>query len=92
METRGLIAASVWICVTMLSAVIVWISKQLDLWTALFILLLLGAAFITTMAIPSDGFWVKQRATRMEGQIGKISKQLEEMSRKVDYIKKQLEE
>lgn len=92
MESRGLIVASVWICVTMLSVVIIWVTKQLDLWTALFILLLLGGAFITSNAVLSYDFWGKQPAKRMEGRIEEISKQLEELSKTVDYIKKQLEE
>lgn len=92
MESRGLIVASVWICVTILSVVIIWVSKHLDLWTALFILLLLGGAFIITFGVPSHDFLGKQPAARMEGHIEKISKQLEELNKKVDYIKKQLEE
>ena len=92
MESRGLIAASVWICVTVISVVIVWITKVLDLWTGLFILLLLCGAFITTNAVPSRDHWDKRPAKRMEGHMEKISKQLEELSKTVDYIKKQLEE
>ncbi len=92
MDSRGLMVASVWICVTLLSVAIIWVTKQFDLWTALFILLLLGGAFITSNAVLSHDFWGKQPATRMEGQIEKLSKQLEELSKTVDYIKKQLEE
>lgn len=92
METRGLIVVAVWICITVLSAVIIWVSKQLDLWTALFILLLLGAAFGITFAIPFGLQEVKQPATRIEGQMVRMSKQLEELNEKLDYIKKQLEE
>ncbi len=92
MASSGLAVASVWICVTVLSVVIVWVTKQLDLWTALFILLLLSGAFITSNAVLSHGFWGKQPATRAEGHIEKILKQLEELRKTVDYIKKQLEE
>ena len=95
MESRGLIAGSVWICVTILSVVIIWITQQLDLWTAFFILLLLGGAFVTTFAVLWPDFWGKQpeRARKgMEGRIEEMSKQLEELSKTVDYIKKQLEE
>lgn len=84
--------ASVWICVTVLSVVIVWVSKVLDLWSALFILLLLGAAFVITFGTSYRDFMGKQPATRVEGKIEKISKQLEELRKTVDYIKEQLEE
>lgn len=92
MESRGLIVASVWVCVTILSVVIIWVSKQLDLWTALFILLLFGGAFVITFGTSYRDFMGKQPATRVEGKIEEISKQLEELRMTVDYIKKQLEE
>ena len=92
MESRGLVVASVWICVTVLSVVIIWVSKQLDLWTAFFILLLFGGAFVITFGTSYRDFMGKQPATRVEGKIEEISKQLEELLVTVDYIKKQLEE
>ncbi len=96
MASRGLIAASVWICATVLSIVIIWITQQLDLWTALFILLLLGGAFATTFGVFSHAFWDNQPAKlmekRMEAHIEEMSKRLEELSKTVEYIKKQLEE
>lgn len=92
METRGIIVLAAWICVTILSAVIMWATQKLNLWNAIFILLLLGAAFVITFAIPFGLPETKQLAKPMEGQLTKISKQLEELNRKVDYIKKQLEE
>lgn len=87
-----MIVASVWICVTVLSVVIVWVSKVLDLWSALFILLLLGGAFAVTFGASYRDFMGKQPVTRVEGKIEKVSKQLEELRKTVDYIKKQLEE
>ena len=91
METRSIIVLATWICVTMLSALIIWVTQQLEIWTAIFILLLLGAAFsITYSIIGPPG--TAQPAKRMEEQMTKMSKQLQELNQKVDYIKKQLEE
>jgi hypothetical protein len=93
METRGLIVLAAWICVTVLSAVIIWVTRQLDLWNAIFILLLLCGAFAITFAIPFGlEPEIEQPTKRVERQLTKISKQLEELNRKVDDIKRQLEE
>lgn len=92
METRSIIVLATWICVTLLSIFIIWVTQQLDLWTAIFVLMLLGIAFAVTFAIPF-GLPVIERPTRqMEAQLTKISKQLQELNEKVEYIKKQLEE
>lgn len=93
METRSIIVLATWICITILSAIIIWVTQQLDLWNAIFILLLMGIAFSITYAIPFGLSAIEQTtAHRMEEQLSKISKQLQELDQKVDYIKKQLEE
>lgn len=92
METRSIIVLAAWICVTILSAFIIWVTQQLDLWNAIFILLLLGTAFAITFVIPFGLPEIEKPTKHVEGQLTKISKQLEELNQKVDYIKKQLEE
>jgi uncharacterized membrane protein YgaE (UPF0421/DUF939 family) len=92
METRSIIVLVTWICVTILSVIIIWVTHQLELWNAIFILLLLGIAFSITFAIPFGLPEIEQPAKRVEEQLTKISRQLQELKQKVDYIKKQLEE
>lgn len=92
METRSIIVLATWICITILSGFIILVTQQLDLWHAIFILLLLGIAFAVTFAIPFGLPVIEQPTKQMEGQLTKISKQLQELNQKVDYIKKQLEE
>lgn len=93
MDTRSIIVLATWICVTILSVTIIWVTQQLDLWNVIFILLLMGIAFSITYAIPFGLPAIEQATThRMEEQITKILKQLQELNQKVDYIKKQLEE
>jgi|Deesub1362A_J573_1020465.scaffolds.fasta_scaffold00326_1 uncharacterized membrane protein YgaE (UPF0421/DUF939 family) len=89
MDTRSIIILVTWICVTVLSVTIVWVTQQLDIWNVLFILLLIGIAFSVTFAIPF-GLPAIEHAT--EKQITKILKQLQELNQKMDYIKRQLEE
>jgi len=92
METRSIIVLAAWICVTLLSAILMWVTQRLDLWNAIFILLLLGIAFAITFAIPFGLPETEQTTKHIEGQLTKIAKQLEELNLKVDNIKKQLEE
>jgi peptidoglycan hydrolase CwlO-like protein len=95
-ETRSVIVLATWICTTILSAMIIWVSQQLELWNSIFILLLLSIAFTVTYAIPFGLPGVdsatKQPTKQMQEQLTNISKQLQELNQKVDYIKKQLEE
>lgn len=92
METKGAIVLATWICVTILSATILWVSQQLELWNGIFILMLIGVASTITYSIPF-GLPVTEKSTkRVEEQLTKISEQLKELNQKVDYIKKQLEE
>lgn len=92
METRSTIVLAAWICVTILSAFIIWVTQKLDLWNSIFILLLLGIAFAITFAIPFGLPEIEHPTKHMEEQMTKISNQLQELKQKVDYIKKQLEE
>ncbi len=91
METKGVVVIAAWICVTVLSATTIWVSRQLDLWTSIFILFLLCSA-LAMYAMSYPGFWVKQPATLSEKHLERITKQLEALSKQVDYIKQQLEE
>jgi len=89
MDTRSIIVLVTWICVTVLSVTIVWVTQQLDIWNVLFILLLIGIAFSITFAIP---FSLPAIEHPTEKQLTKIMKQLQELNQKMDYIKTQLEE
>jgi hypothetical protein len=91
METKGIVVIAIWICVTILTPTIVWVSGQFDLWTLVFVLFLLVCA-LATYAMSYPGFWIKQPTTLSENQLNKITKQLEELNKQVNYIKKQLEE
>lgn len=81
-----------WICVTILSAIIIWVAQELELWNGIFILVLMAIAFAITYSIPFGLPAIEQPTKRTEEQLTKISKQLQELNQKVDYIKKQLEE
>lgn len=85
-----------WICVTILSAIIIWVAQELELWNGIFILVLMAIAFAITYSIPFGlppvERAIEQPTKRTEEQLTKISKQLQELNQKVDYIKKQLEE
>lgn len=92
METRSVIVLTTWVCVTILSVIIIWVTQRLDLWNALFILLLMGIAFSITYAIPLGLAAIPHPTKRMKEQLTEISKQLQELNKKVDFIKEQLEE
>lgn len=92
METRSIIVLTTWVCVTILSVIVIWVAQQLDLWNALFVILLMGIAFSITYAIPFGLPAIPQPTKRMEKQLTEISKQLQELNQKVDFIKEQLEE
>jgi len=91
MDTRSIIVLATWICVTVLSVIIIWVSQQLDLWNAIFIMILMCIAFSVTFAIPF-GLGTTERARSLEEQMTEISNTLKELNQKVDYVKKQLEE
>jgi len=92
-ETRSIIVLATWICVTILSAIIIWVTQQLELWNGIFILLLMAIAFSVTYAIPFGLPAIEQAITKpMEEKLKQMSEQLQELNKKVDYIKKQLEE
>ena|GEM_PF-2540531 len=93
MDTRSIIVLATWICTTILSAIIIWVTQKLELWNAIFILLLMAIAFSITYAIPFGLPAIEQAIAKpMQEHLTKISKQLQELNQKVDYIKKQLEE
>ena len=93
METRSIIVLATWICVTILSAIIIWVTQQLELWNSIFILLLMAIAFSVTFAIPFGLPAIEQAITKpVEEKLMQMSEQLQELNKKVDYIKKQLEE
>lgn len=96
-EARVWIAVAAWICVTVISAVTIWIAKTLDLWTYLFIFLLIGTAFALSFGlhphiedIPAE--LRKDPLTKLERQISKLAEKLEEIDRKIDEIRRSLEE
>jgi hypothetical protein len=93
LETRSIIVLATWICVTILSAIIIWVAQELELWNGIFILVLMAIAFAITYSIPFGLPAIEQGIAKpMQEQLTKISKQLQEINQKVDYIKKQLEE
>jgi len=92
MRTSGFVAVSAWIFVTVVSALIIWVTQRVDFWNFFYILILAGAAFTVSLVIPSEYKPSAWPLKEVRTQLSEIYSKIGEIDRKLDEIKKALEE
>jgi len=92
MRASGLVSIFAWIFVTVVSALIIWVTQRVDVWNFLYILILAIGAFGVSIVIPAEYPPSMKPLKEYQTMLSEISSKLTEIDRKLDEIKKALEE